>query len=111
MRAALVAFCVVGLCGRLSAQTSAWQPTPGHTPRPIWPTSVPHRHTPAGPETMTTRPNDHLVADRPWTYIQNVSRPTLTIYSPPEHNTGAAVIVFPGGGYQILAMDLEGTEV
>jgi acetyl esterase/lipase len=25
--------------------------------------------------------------------------------------TGAAVVVFPGGGYQILAIDLEGTEV
>src|SRR5205823_14872671 len=111
MRAALVAFCVVDLCGRLSAQTSAWQPTPGHRQLPIWPTSVLHRHTPAGPETKTTRPNDHLVADRPWTYIQNVSQPTLTVYSPPEHNTGAAVIVFPGGGYQILAIDLEGMEV
>ena len=111
MRAAVVAFCVVDLCGRLSAQTSAWQPTPGHRQLPIWPTSVLHRHTPAGPETKTTRPDDHLVADRPWTYIQNVSQPTLTVYSPPEHNTGAAVIVFPGGGYQILAIDLEGTEV
>src|SRR5437660_10632967 len=111
MRAALVAFCVVDLCGRLSAQTSAWQPTPGHRQLPIWPTSVLHRHTPAGPETKTTRPNDHLVADRPWTYIQNVSQPTLTVYSPPEKNSGAAVVVFPGGGYQILAIDLEGTEV
>ncbi len=27
------------------------------------------------------------------------------------HNTGAAVLVFPGGGYQVLAMDLEGTEI
>jgi acetyl esterase/lipase len=26
-------------------------------------------------------------------------------------NTGAAVLVFPGGGYKILAVDLEGTEV
>jgi acetyl esterase/lipase len=55
--------------------------------------------------------NDHLVAGRPWTYISNVSRPTLTVYSPTGKNTGAAVIVFPGGGYQILAIDLEGTEV
>src|SRR5438874_13217694 len=111
MRAALVAFCVVDLCGRLSAQTSAWQPTPGHRQLPIWPTSVLHRHTPAGPETITTRPNDHLVADRPWTYIRNVSQPTLTVYSPKAKNSGAAVVVFPGGGYQILAIDLEGTEV
>jgi acetyl esterase/lipase len=35
----------------------------------------------------------------------------MTVYSPKGGNTGAAVVVFPGGGYQILAMDLEGTEV
>jgi acetyl esterase/lipase len=39
------------------------------------------------------------------------SRPTLTVYSPTGKNTGATVVVFPGGGYQILAIDLEGTEV
>jgi len=61
-------------------------------------------------ETVTTTGSDHLVAGRPWTYIQNVSRPTMTVYSPKGKNTGAAVVVFPGGGYQILAIDLEGTE-
>jgi acetyl esterase/lipase len=35
----------------------------------------------------------------------------MTIYSPNEKNTGAAILVFPGGGYNILAIDLEGTEV
>jgi acetyl esterase/lipase len=35
----------------------------------------------------------------------------MTVYSPKGTNTGAAVVVFPGGGYQILAIDLEGTEV
>jgi acetyl esterase/lipase len=35
----------------------------------------------------------------------------MTVYSPVGRNTGAAVVVFPGGGYQILAIDLEGTEV
>jgi dienelactone hydrolase len=35
----------------------------------------------------------------------------MTVYSPPGKNTGAAVIVFPGGGYKILAIDLEGTEI
>jgi acetyl esterase/lipase len=45
--------------------------------------------------------------------VRNVSQPTLTVYSPKAGapNTGAAVVVFPGGGYQLLAMDLEGTEV
>ena len=35
----------------------------------------------------------------------------MTVYSPNRKNTGAAVVVFPGGGYQGLAIDLEGTEV
>jgi acetyl esterase/lipase len=35
----------------------------------------------------------------------------MTVYSPTGKNTGAAVVVFPGGGYWILAIDFEGTEV
>ena len=38
--------------------------------------------------------------------------PQLTVHRPaPEKDTGAAVLVCPGGGYHILAMDLEGTEI
>jgi hypothetical protein len=35
----------------------------------------------------------------------------MTAYSPTGKNTGTAVVVFPGGGYQIPAIDLEGPEV
>jgi len=35
----------------------------------------------------------------------------MTVYRPTGKNTGAAVVVFPGGGYEILAIDLEGSEV
>jgi acetyl esterase/lipase len=35
----------------------------------------------------------------------------MTVYEPKDLNTGVAVVVFPGGGYQFLAMDLEGTEI
>lgn len=59
---------------------------------------------------MTTGP-EALVAGRPWISVGPVSRPTMTVYSPTGKNTSAAVVVFPGGGYQILAIDLEGTEV
>lgn len=98
-------------CG-VSAQATVWQPSPGHTQLPIWPGVPPHgRQQATAAEAVTTRLNDHLVAGRPWTYISNVTRPTLTVYSPEGKNTGAAVVVFPGGGYQILAIDLEGSEV
>lgn len=44
--------------------------------------------------------------------ITNVSAPTITVYPAPEENaTGAAVLVCPGGGYNILAYDLEGDEI
>lgn len=44
--------------------------------------------------------------------ITNVSSPTITIYQAPDDvASGAAMLVCPGGGYEILAYDLEGTEV
>jgi acetyl esterase/lipase len=52
-----------------------------------------------------------LIGGKRTTGIRNVSRPTMTVYSPPANNTGIAIVVFPGGGYSILAIDLEGTEV
>jgi acetyl esterase/lipase len=111
MRPLLFVFCVMFAFGDLSAQTTVWQPSPGHTQVPIWPGAAPNAQPVAGPEVATTRTKDNFVGGRPWTYISNVSLPTMTVYSPIGKNTGAAVVVFPGGGYQILAIDLEGTEV
>ena len=52
-----------------------------------------------------------MVAGKSVIRLGNVSVPTLTVYAPQSNNTGAAIVVFPGGSYQILAIDLEGTEV
>jgi acetyl esterase/lipase len=93
----------------LDAQASPWHPSPGYTQMAIWPGLPPGGHALPDSESIGTAPKP--VAGKPWIYIRNVSRPTLTVYSPQGHNTGAAIIVFPGGGYQILAIDLEGTEV
>jgi acetyl esterase/lipase len=95
----------------LHAQQPAWQPAPGHVTLPLWPNAAPG--TPANPpaEVDTTKPTDNLIAGRPLVRLGNVSNPTLTVYAPKGNNTGAAIVVFPGGGYQILAIDLEGTEV
>ena len=97
--------------GSLGAQMQAWQPSPGHTQVPIWPGTVPDAQPVLAPESETTTDTKDLVAGRPWVYVGNVSRPTMTVYPPKGKNSGAAVVVFPGGGYQILAIDLEGTEV
>ena len=99
------------LAGPLHAQASSWQPAAGHTQMPLWPGAVPDSFPAVKPETVVVTGSDHLVAGKPWTYVQNVTHPSLTVYAPAGTNTGAAVVVFPGGGYQILAIDLEGTEV
>jgi len=111
MRPVIVALCVVFAFGGLSAQTLGWQPSPGYAQVPIWPGAVPDTKPVAGPEVVTTTGKESLVAGKPVVVVGKVSQPTMTIYSPKGKNTGAAVVVFPGGGYWVLAIDLEGTEV
>lgn len=90
----------------LKAQTNLWQPSPGHTQVPIWPGAVPDaRPAPGLESTTTTKPPGSVV------FVVNVTQPTMTVYSPKKKNTGAAIVVFPGGGYNALAIDLEGTEI
>lgn len=105
----LVAF--VMLTTTLCAQTPAWQPAPGHLSLDLWPHGAPGAVASPAPEVDTTTAKDNLVAGKPLVRLGNISVPTLTVYEPKGKNTGAAVVVFPGGGYHILAVDLEGTEV
>jgi acetyl esterase/lipase len=102
---------VVSISSSLSAQKSAWQPSPGHTTLPVWPDAAPSSKSNPRLEINTTTPQDDLIAGKPIIRLGNVSTPTLTLYTPTGNNTGAAVVVFPGGGYRFLAIDLEGTEV
>jgi acetyl esterase/lipase len=93
----------------LAAQTTGWQPSPGHTQMPIWPGAVPDAQPVAGPEVAELAKG--LIAGKSGEFVVHVSQPTMTVYSTNGKNTGAAVVVFPGGGYLDLAIDLEGTEV
>jgi acetyl esterase/lipase len=115
MSRVLLAFVAVSIgAARFAAGQTAWQPSPGHTQIPIWPGAVPDAKPVKGPEMSATVLNaagsPKLVGGKPWVYVDRVARPTMTVYSPVGHNTGAAVVVFPGGGYEVLAIDLEGTE-
>lgn len=105
---------VVGEPGLVPAQTP-WKPSTGHTQIPIWPGVIPDWGPVKGAEVSGTvvdaTGNPRLVGGKPWIYVDKVSQPTMAIYSPVGSNTGAAVVVFPGGGYNVLAIDLEGTEV
>ncbi len=81
-------------------------------PLALWPAAAPGEKGDLPSEADTTKPTDGLVAGKRVMRIGNVSQPTLTIFSPPkDQDSGTAVIVCPGGGYNILAWDLEGTEV
>jgi acetyl esterase/lipase len=111
MKPLIFALCVVFAFASLSAQKPVWQPSPGHSQIPIWPGAAPDPQPVAGSEYAETSGRDFLVAGRPAVGVSNVTRPTITVYSPKGKNAGAAVVVFPGGGYQGLAIDLEGTEV
>jgi acetyl esterase/lipase len=111
MRTRLCFLAVVAtLSASLFAQKAAWQPAPGHLTVDLWPHGAPGAQPNSAAEIDITTAKDNLVAGRPVIRLGNVSRPTLTVYAP-KKNTGAAIVVFPGGAYHILAMDLEGTEV
>jgi acetyl esterase/lipase len=94
-----IVLCLLTVCASAYANTTVWQPAAGHTQVPIWPGVAPDVQPVPGPETETKGA------------VTNVTQPTMTVYAPKGKNTGAAVVVFPGGGFQILAIDLEGTEI
>lgn len=102
---------IVALTGTLTAQGPAWQPPPATTTLPLWSPGTLASPSNLGPETNLTTPKDYLVAGKTIIRLANVSNPTLTLYPPKGKSSGAAIVVFPGGGYHILVPDLEGSEV
>jgi acetyl esterase/lipase len=79
---------------------------------PLWPAAAPGETAELPPESDVTKPTDGPISGRPIIRLGNVSQPTITVFpAPADKNTGAAVLVCPGGGYGMLAYDLEGTEV
>lgn len=78
-----------------------WAPPSGLTQIPIWPNGAPD---------MAGEPKtDEAISKHDG--VTNVTNPTVTIFPPKGKNTGAAVLVFPGGGFRLLAMSIEGTEI
>lgn len=82
---------------------SLMQAPAGDVPKPeqihLWPGQAPGEPGPGGEDKVEKNS------------VTNVTRPTITVYKPAKNNTGAAVVVAPGGGYRVLAIAHEGTDV
>lgn len=92
-----------------STITSATEPRS----EPLWPETPPGPAAlVAGEEQDFTKPDDRLIAGRRIIKLGNVSRPEVQVFLPSEEQAnGGAIVICPGGGFSILAWDLEGTEV
>ncbi|MCX7420671.1 MAG: alpha/beta hydrolase [Planctomycetia bacterium] len=101
--ATLSILCILGCFVMVQTSQSA-EPS---SPIALWPKVAPGENGDIGPEAEVVRKDE-----RKTTRITNISNPTLTLFRPTtEKNTGAAVIVCPGGGYSYVVADKEGSEV
>jgi len=107
----LVLIAAAALAAAAWGQSASWPPSPDHPTLPLWPGTPPGAKGILPPETNMNAAGTKTMAGRPYIRLGNVSTPTITVYKPTTKITGAAIVVFPGGGYQILSVDLEGTEV
>lgn len=109
-RSSILAASLLVLAASVPAHGAAAGDNSSPEPIALWSGVAPGDKGDIGPETHSTRHNPQLSPDDIDT-LTNVTKPTITIYPPKDRNSGAAVIVCPGGGYALLAYDLEGTEI
>lgn len=104
-----LSYCFGALLCVSAAQRGAFS---SETPIELWPQGAPGEKGTIGEERDTTKSTDNMVAGKRVMRIGNVAKPTMTVFRPPAgKQNGTAVIICPGGAYNILAWDLEGTEV
>src|SRR6056297_1590870 len=78
----------------------------------VWPGEPPSWDEPSEPERDTTGDDGRVVAGEPVVRLGCVRVPQLHVYrATPARDAGNVVVICPGGGYSILAWDLEGTEI
>ena len=89
----------------------AWQAPRGAKQVPIWPATAPDgTFRPQPPESVETYDDPAAVGGKSQAVL-NIAMPTMTIMPAKGVSTHVAVIVFPGGGFQKVFIDLEGTEI
>ncbi|MEX0324347.1 MAG: alpha/beta hydrolase [Puniceicoccaceae bacterium] len=78
----------------------------------LWDSEMPGPKLDVDDERDFTKDTDKLIAGRRIIKLGNVKDPEMHVYFPDaKKKNGASVIICPGGGFTILAWDLEGTEV
>ena len=93
-------------------RTGVWQAPAGLMQTPIWPNGAPDMvDASSAPESVLTAQTPEALDGDTSEAVFDVTVPTMTLFPPRGRNSGAAVIVFPGGGFRALAITLEGTEV
>jgi acetyl esterase/lipase len=96
----------------IGTTVGVWQAPAGLTQVPIWPHEAPDMVGVAQkPERVLVAETPEALATTTSEAVFDVSVPTMTIYPPKSRNTGAAVIVFPGGGFKAVVITLEGAEI
>jgi acetyl esterase/lipase len=88
-----------------------WQPADGGVQITLWPENIPLAKPDSGDHPEHTGNGSTLIAGQKWHWATYVTRPTMTLYRSKGQNSGAAVLVIPGGGFNVVATDLEGTEI
>lgn len=108
MMRALVIVCLFAVAGVIASEPQVIN---------LWPNKIPDE-PPAGtigPERVRMSPGldrTQVEVTNKTRMITGVTQPTITIYpAPADKNTGAAMLIFPGGGYWDLYWELEGEEV
>lgn len=72
----------------------------------LWPDSVPGEHTAKHPPVIQESKGDKV------TRMTDINDPFLQVFTPAkEKNNHTSVIICPGGGYNILSIDKEGSEI
>jgi hypothetical protein len=82
MKPLIFALCLVLACFGANAQKFIRQPSAGHKQVLIWPGAAPDQQPVKGPEYAVRSGKDFLVAGKPAIGVWDVSRPTMTVYSP-----------------------------
>ncbi|QDT41567.1 Acetylxylan esterase precursor [Gimesia alba] len=103
-RFTVMAFLIVGMCASLLCSAEAREPD---AVIDIWPSAAPGETTRHTGTKLARRANENPPATR----VKDITRPQLQVFQPPaDKRNGVAVLIFPGGGYNYVVTDKEGSE-